>query len=215
MLWYLAGAPHRPHRAAQGAAAAASLLARQAPLARRTRASRRGSWPGSFPYYEYDETRFFCADDAPAEVAATRRAGIHAARGSSTHSASRRARRSPARSRPRCRTCSSRRAIACPFSSAASSEQHLQGGAFLESSSGATVTDLDGNRFFDLDRLLRREPLRLRLLQGMHRARAARGCASSDRCSAPTIRCWPTTCAGCARSPDSTRCRSTCRAPRP
>ena len=25
------------------------------------------------PYYEYDETRFFCADDAPAEVAARRR----------------------------------------------------------------------------------------------------------------------------------------------
>ncbi len=27
-------------------------------------------------YYEYDETRFFSADDAPAEVAAARRAGF-------------------------------------------------------------------------------------------------------------------------------------------
>jgi glutamate-1-semialdehyde 2,1-aminomutase len=28
------------------------------------------------PFYDYDEDRFFCSDDAPAEVAARRRAGF-------------------------------------------------------------------------------------------------------------------------------------------
>ena len=65
------------------------------------------------------------------------------------------------------------------------------------------------------DRLLRRQPVRLRLLQGVHRARRASACASSARCSAPY---HPVDRrqrrAAAARSPASTKCRSTCRAPR-
>ena len=38
------------------------------------------------------------------------------------------------------------------------------------------------------DRLVRRQRVRLRLLQGVHRARQRRGCASLGRCWAPTIR---------------------------
>ncbi len=36
-------------------------------------ARRVASW---LPYYEYDEARFFCSDDAPEEIAARRRAGF-------------------------------------------------------------------------------------------------------------------------------------------
>ena len=28
------------------------------------------------PFYDYDETRFFCSDDAPADITARRRAGF-------------------------------------------------------------------------------------------------------------------------------------------
>ena len=37
-----------------------------------------------------------------------------------------------------------------PFQFSRMVRQHLQGGTFLESSSGVTVTDLDGNRLFDV-----------------------------------------------------------------
>ena len=43
---------------------------------------------------------------------------------------------------------------------------------------------------------------------------APSACARSARCWAPTTRWSRTTCAACARSRGSTRCRSTCRAPR-
>ena len=60
------------------------------------------------------------------------------------------------------------------------------------------------------DRLLRRQRVRLRLLQGVHRAAASSASRASARCSAPTTRGRSTTSSGCARSPASTRCRSTC-----
>jgi glutamate-1-semialdehyde 2,1-aminomutase len=37
-----------------------------------------------------------------------------------------------------------------PFQFSRLVREHLRGGAFLQSSSGTTVTDLDGNRFYDL-----------------------------------------------------------------
>ena len=101
------------------------------------------------PYYEYDETRFFCADDAPAEVAATRRAAFMRLAALFAQRFARSAaltRRSPTR----CPTCSSRRATACRSSSAASCASTSRAAPSCESSSGTTVTDLDGNRFFDL-----------------------------------------------------------------
>ena len=64
------------------------------------------------------------------------------------------------------------------------------------------------------DRLVRRECVRLRLLQGMHRPRQPRACATSARCSAPTTRWWRTTSRACERSPGSTKCPSTCPAPK-
>ena len=65
-----------------------------------------------------------------------------------------------------------------PFQYSRLVREHLGAGAFVQSSAGVTVTDLDGNVVLRPDRLLRRQHLRQRLLQGMHRAgRDARACA--------------------------------------
>ena len=55
---------------------AARAVAGQAPVARRALAASRGGSPALVPFYEYDEARFFRSDDAPAEIAARRRAGF-------------------------------------------------------------------------------------------------------------------------------------------
>ncbi|HYK99960.1 MAG TPA: aminotransferase class III-fold pyridoxal phosphate-dependent enzyme [Steroidobacteraceae bacterium] len=100
-------------------------------------------------YYEYDETRFFDADGAPAEVAAARRAGFmqlaelyaqRFARGTALT-------RELARSVPDLQFTMRYRV---PFQFGRVVRQYLPGGAFLESSSGVTVADVDGNRLFDV-----------------------------------------------------------------
>ena len=60
-------------------------------------------------------------------------------------------------------------------------------------------------------RLLRREPAGLRLLQGLHGARRRGASARSARCWAPIRRWSPTTPRGWRGSPARTRSRSTCR----
>ena len=57
-----------------------------------------------------------------------------------------------------------------PFQYSRLVRERLRAGPFSQSSRGVTLTDVDGNQFYDLDRLLRRQPVRLRLLQGLHRA---------------------------------------------
>jgi glutamate-1-semialdehyde 2,1-aminomutase len=101
------------------------------------------------PYYEYDETRFFCADDAPAEVAATRReafmrlAALYAQRFAKSAALTREV-------APTVSDLQFTQRYRVPFQFSRLVRAQLQGGAFLESSSGTTVTDLDGNHFFDL-----------------------------------------------------------------
>ena len=81
--------------------------------------------------------------------------------------------------RPACPTCSSPAPTACPSSTARVVREHLRVGAFLQSSSGVTVDRPRWQRLLRPDRLLRRQRVRLRLLQGVHRrgrlARAALG----------------------------------------
>ena len=119
------------HRSLAGHARLARLLAR---LIRR---------------YEYDDTRFFSADDAPENVAALRRAGFmrlaqlyaqRFAKGSAL-------------------TCEVARSLSdlqfilryrVPFQFGRMVRQYLPGSTFLESSSGVTVADVDGNRLFDV-----------------------------------------------------------------
>jgi len=100
-------------------------------------------------YYEYDETRFFTADDAPPEVAAARRAGLmqlaqlYAQRFAAGTALTREVARSVSDLQFTTR-------YRVPFQFGRMVRQYLPGSTFLESSSGVTVTDVDGNRFFDV-----------------------------------------------------------------
>jgi glutamate-1-semialdehyde 2,1-aminomutase len=101
------------------------------------------------PFYEFDESRFFSADDAPRDIAQTRRsafarlADLYAQRFPKTAAASAEIERSVSDVQ-----FTSRYRVPFPFSSHV--RRHLKSGNFLQSSSGATVTDLDGNQFYDL-----------------------------------------------------------------
>src|SRR5215469_6643303 len=101
------------------------------------------------PSIEYDDARFFSADDAPPEIVAGRRAGFE--RLASLYSE--RYHKSAAL------TADIKDAISdvqftsryrVPFQFSRKVRERLRAGVFLESSSGTTVTDLDGNRFYDL-----------------------------------------------------------------
>jgi glutamate-1-semialdehyde 2,1-aminomutase len=101
------------------------------------------------PYYEYDAEHFFRADAAPDNVAAVRRAGFM---------------RLAAVFSERFRDTAdltdgivdavsdlqftSRYRV--PFQFSRFVREHFKAGVFLQSSSGVTVTDMDGNRFYDL-----------------------------------------------------------------
>ena len=100
-------------------------------------------------YYEYDETQFFNADDAPEEVAAVRRAGfmqlaqLYAQRFAKGTALTREVAHSASDLQFTMR-------YRVPFQFGRLVRQYLPGGAFLESSSGVTVADVDGNRLFDV-----------------------------------------------------------------
>jgi len=100
-------------------------------------------------YYEYDERRFFSADDAPAEVAAVRRAGFTQL----SQLYAQRFAKGSALTREVARSVSDLQFTAryrVPFQFGRMVRQYLPGAAFLESSSGVTVTDVDGNRLYDV-----------------------------------------------------------------
>jgi glutamate-1-semialdehyde 2,1-aminomutase len=101
------------------------------------------------PFYEYDESQFFRTDGAPEDIVAARRAGFMRLSKTFTE-------RFP-------KTAALTTEIAggvsdlqftsryrVPFQFSAYVRQHFKSGTFLESSSGVTVTDLDGNRLYDL-----------------------------------------------------------------
>jgi glutamate-1-semialdehyde 2,1-aminomutase len=101
------------------------------------------------PFYDYDEARFFRADDAPNDIAAQRREGfmrlsrIFRERFSTTSALTTEA----ARGVSDLQFTSTYRV---PFQFSRLVRQHLSGGSFVASSSGVTVTDLDGNVFYDV-----------------------------------------------------------------
>jgi glutamate-1-semialdehyde 2,1-aminomutase len=122
-------------------------FAKHRSLAGHARMSRRfASW---VPFYEYGEADFFGVDSAPAEVVDKRRAGF--ARLSETFAA-------------RFKTTLQKTAelagsvsdleftsrYRVPFQFSRYVRQRMKSGSFLQSSSGVTVTDLDGNRFYDV-----------------------------------------------------------------
>jgi glutamate-1-semialdehyde 2,1-aminomutase len=101
------------------------------------------------PFYEYDESRFFSTDGAPENIAASRRAGFM--------------RLSKEFAERFKKTADLTGEIAgdvsdlqftsryrVPFQFSGYVRQHLKPGTIVESSCGVTVTDLDGNRLYDL-----------------------------------------------------------------
>jgi glutamate-1-semialdehyde 2,1-aminomutase len=116
-------------------------------LAGHSRWSRR--FAALVPFYEYGESEFFTADDAPEAVAASRRTGFF------------RLATQFAASQPKsaAMTASIQSGLSdlqftsryrVPFQFSAFVRRHFKLGSFLQSSSGATTTDLDGNTFYDL-----------------------------------------------------------------
>jgi glutamate-1-semialdehyde 2,1-aminomutase len=101
------------------------------------------------PGYAYDDERVFTSDGAPADIAARRRAGfarlaaLYAQRFPKTLALS-------AEARERLSDLQFTSAYRVPFQYSAYVREHLPVGAFLESSAGSRLTDLDGNPFFDL-----------------------------------------------------------------
>jgi glutamate-1-semialdehyde 2,1-aminomutase len=122
-------------------------LAKHRSLAGHSRMARRfASW---VPFYEYGEANFFNVDSAPADVVAKRRAGFNrlselfAAR--FKHSIEKTAELAGSVSDLE---FTSRYRV--PFQFSGYVRRHLKSGSFLAASQGVTVTDLDGNRFYDV-----------------------------------------------------------------
>jgi glutamate-1-semialdehyde 2,1-aminomutase len=101
------------------------------------------------PFYEYDQSRFFQTDGAPENIVAARRAGFERLSKVFTERFKKTAELtgeiaggvSDLQFTSRYRV---------PFQFSAYVRQHFKSGTFLESSSGVTITDLDGNRLYDL-----------------------------------------------------------------
>jgi glutamate-1-semialdehyde 2,1-aminomutase len=101
------------------------------------------------PFYEYDEAHFFRADAAPEEIAARRRSGF--LRLSALFAE--RFKRSAAMTSEIAASVSDLQFTSryrVPFQFSRYVRQHFKSGSFVDSSSGVTVTDLDGNRLYDL-----------------------------------------------------------------
>lgn len=101
------------------------------------------------PFYEYDERQFFSSDTAPEEIIGRRREGFarlsQLYRDRFPESA-----RLTAEMRESVSDLQFISAYRVPFQYSRMVREHLKGGTFLQSSSGVTVTDLDGNRYYDL-----------------------------------------------------------------
>ena len=101
------------------------------------------------PYYEYDEAHFFNSDDAPDDIAARRRDGFMR-----LASVFRERFAESARFTGEVQNLISdlqfTGAYRVPFQYSRYVRQHLKGGAFLKSSCGVSLTDLDDNQLYDL-----------------------------------------------------------------
>jgi glutamate-1-semialdehyde 2,1-aminomutase len=101
------------------------------------------------PYYEYDETRVFRADSPPADIAEKRRAGffrladLYRERFPKTTQAT-------VEAAGMISDMQFTATYRVPFQFSRFVRTHLKSGSFVQSSNGVTVTDLDGNVFYDV-----------------------------------------------------------------
>jgi glutamate-1-semialdehyde 2,1-aminomutase len=147
IFWYVPGACGLVFLLRKAWARLQLSRAKHRSLAGHARMARR--FAGLIPYYEYGEERIFCADGAPQEIAAARR-------GAFMRLAAALAAQSP---RNAALTASVVDAISdleftsryrIPFQFSRFVRERMKIGAFVESTSGVTITDVDGNRFYDL-----------------------------------------------------------------
>ena len=101
------------------------------------------------PSYHYDEARFFSADDAPEAVRRLRRTDFQRLSDLFRRQCPRTLRLTEAASE-HISDLQFTSAYRVPFQFSRFARRHLPVGAFLESSSGVLVTDLDGNALYDL-----------------------------------------------------------------
>jgi glutamate-1-semialdehyde 2,1-aminomutase len=101
------------------------------------------------PFYEYDDIHFFCSDGAPDEVATQRHDAFYRLAGfyQDRFALSRQMTQEAA---AHISDLQFTEVYRVPFQYSWLVREHLSIGAFMESSSGVTVTDPDGNVFYDL-----------------------------------------------------------------
>jgi glutamate-1-semialdehyde 2,1-aminomutase len=104
---------------------------------------------GLIPFYDYDEQRFFAADDPPAHLVERRRAGF----GRLSETFQTRFAKTIAqtkRTREGLSDLQFTSMYRVPFQFSRIVRERLPSGVFVQSSRGVKVTDLDGNDFYDL-----------------------------------------------------------------
>ena len=101
------------------------------------------------PFYEYPEAQFFKVDAAPPPIEARRRAGFD---GIATAFAQQYGKTAQLTAQviDRISDLQFTTRYRVPFQFSRFVREHIKAGAFVESSSGVTITDLDGNRLYDL-----------------------------------------------------------------
>ena len=168
---------------------------------------------GLVPFYAYDEAHFFSCDDVPDEIAARRRAGfmrlaaLYQERFAQT----------VGRTAEVAESISDLQftdAYRVPFQFSGFVRQHLKAGAFVQSSGGVTLTDLDGNHLYDLTgsygvNVLGYDFYKECMERGQARVRELGPVLGAYH---PVI---ATNVKRLSRFPASTKCRFTCPEPRP
>ncbi len=104
---------------------------------------------GMIPFYDYDEAKFFDADEASTEVAARRRAGFERL-SDLFHSRYARTIAQTKRTREGLSDLQFTAKYRVPFQFSAIVREKLPSGTFVQSSHGVKIADLDGNEFYDL-----------------------------------------------------------------
>jgi glutamate-1-semialdehyde 2,1-aminomutase len=101
------------------------------------------------PHYEFDSNEFFRSDGAPSEVATKRQDGFFRLAALYKDRFAR-SRQMTAEAAARISDLQFTQAYRVPFQYSRLVREHLGSGTFMQSSSGVTLTDLDGNVFYDL-----------------------------------------------------------------
>ena len=101
------------------------------------------------PFYAYGEDRFFSSDDAPAEIAERRRAALLRL-GQTLRERAPKSIALTAETAVGVSDMQFTSAYRVPYQYAGLLREHVKTGSFVQSASGVTVTDLDGNVYFDL-----------------------------------------------------------------